>query len=168
MQNETRALLRNALMEALASEKDQAVFELAAILNGFESQPKALPPAPAAAAATAPAPQEIILPEFPPLPAAPCARGSYFWADAIQNYYLPTLVNSGVDVFTTPQMYGWIEAVGFPLTTGDWEMKGTRYTWKANAGQGLQHLHEKGVIFRMGLFGKTYSLQAPQASLAPA
>ena len=170
MDNTTRAYLRKTIAEALANENDVAAFEMAGLLT---QQPE-LPQLPAATA-----PLQIVervgLPvptkaAQPPLPDHAYARGAHFWAQAIQEYYLPTLEAAEEQNFTTAQFFGWVEASGFPLTAGDWEIKGIRqrHTWKQNAGIGLQQLTDQGVIHRCGLYSQTYSLHPLNASLAPA
>lgn len=164
MEETTRSLLRNAVVEAMRQEQDDAAVELIAMLKGYT--PGAEAPVPAITPATIVEERQPLA--FPPLPEHPHARGSYFWEEAIEKFYLPTLVAAGQDTFTSHEMYAWIEASGFPLTSGDWDNKANRTTWKVNSGQGLQHLHEKGVVHRLGMFGKTYSLKRPQQVLSPA
>ena len=69
---------------------------------------------------------------FPALPESDEGRLS-LWMKAIRDCYLPTLVQEGKTEFTTPQLFSWVDLRGFPLTTGDLQMVGSRPYWKCRA-----------------------------------
>ena len=106
--------------------------------------------------------------QFPALPESDEGRDYHFWMKAIRDCYLPTLAQEGKTEFTTPQLFSWVDFVGFPLTRGDLQMVGSRPYWKCRAGSALDHLCNNNVIHRYGFFSKTYSTVKPQQMLQAA
>lgn len=169
MNPETIEFLRSATIEALQNKQDVAAVELLSLMDlGQQNKPVLLPSSVEQhsehlqIAAHQP-------PQLPPLPNNSDARDFHFWERAIQDYYLPVLRQENKDQFTTAQFFSWVDYVGFPLTSGDLEKPGGhRPRWKERAGNALGKLTEEGVIFRLGYFGKTFSIVKPQSMLSPA
>ena len=158
----TLELLRNAAIEALQNKNDESAAELLSLME--------LPMQPTLPAATAPplVTVEATPIQFPALPESNEGRDYHFWMKAIRDCYLPTLEQEGQTEFTTPQLFSWVDFVGFPLTTGDMQMVGNRPYWKCRAGTALGHLCNSNVIHRYGFFSKTYSTVRPSPVLSSA
>lgn len=158
----TLELLRNAAIEALQNKNDESAAELLSLME--------LPSQPALPAACAP--QLVTLEaeplQLPPLPESDEGRDYHFWTKAIRDFYLPTLAREGKTDFTTPQLFSWVDFVGFPLTTGDLQMVGSRPYWKCRVGSALDCLCSNNIIHRYGFFSKTYSTVPPAAQLPAA
>lgn len=160
----TVELLRQAAIDALHARNDVAASELLSLMD-INLAP-ALPPAAAPTLQpmdTLPVQAQSI--HFPSLPASNEGRDYHFWMQAIRDCYLPTLAQEDQTEFTTPQLFSWIDFVGFPLTNGDLEMVGSRPHWKCRIGSALDKLCDQRIIHRCGFFSKTYSTVMPQASL---
>ena len=161
----TISLLRNAAIEALQGQQDTAAAELLSLMD-INVQP-ALPAQsvlPAAPQVIAIHPEPI---QFPSLPASDEPRGRAFWVQAIRDCYLPTLAHEEQTQFTTPQLFSWVDFVGFPLTNGDLRVVSNRMYWKSRAGDALDALCDMKVIHRCGFFSKTYSTIHPSKALSP-
>lgn len=162
----TVSLLRNAAIEALQGQQDVAAAELLSLMDLSVS------PVLPAVVNTSPAQPELMTVhvepiQFPALPLSDEGRGKAFWMQAIRDCYLPKLAQEQQTEFTTPQMFSWIDFVGFPLTNGDLQNVGSRPYWKCRAGDALDALCDMRVIHRCGFFSKTYSTVRPQQSLTP-
>ena len=155
----TLELLRNAAIEALQNKNDESAAELLSLME-LPMQPT-LPAATSTQLVTV---QASPL-EFPALPESNEGRDYHFWVKAIHDCFLPTLAQEGKTDFTTPQLFSWVDFVGFPLTTGDQQMVGSRPYWKCRVGSALDYLCEQNVIHRYGFFSKTYSTVPPTAQL---
>ena len=156
----TLELLRNAAIEALQNKNDESAAELLSLME-LPNQPALPAPARAELVTVEPGPMA-----FPALPESNEGRDYHFWVQAIRDCYLPTLKQEGKTIFTTPQLFSWVDYVGFPLTTGDLQMVGSRPYWKCRAGSALDHLCNSNVIHRHGFFGKTYTTVPPTAQLS--
>lgn len=149
-------LLRQAAIDALHAKNDVAASEILSLMD-FNTAPS-LPAIPAQIKKPMEVlPQKDQVIQFPPLPSSSEGRDYYFWVRAIRDCYLPALTSENQTEFTTPQLFSWIEFVGFPLTTGDLEIVGSRPYWKCRIGNALEKLCEQKIIRRCGIFSKTYS-----------
>ena len=160
-------LLRQAAIDALQAKKDVAASEILSLMD-INLSPS-LPAIPAQIKEPMQVlPQEEQPIQFPSLPASSEGRDYHFWMQAIRDCYLPTLAGQNQTEFTTPQLFSWIEFVGFPLTAGDLEIVGSRPHWKCRIGNALDKLCDQNIIHRCGFFSKTYSTVMPQATLTGA
>ena len=155
----TLELLRNAAIEALQNKNDESAAELLSLME--------LPLQPQLVAAPSNQLVKIEDPEivFPALPASNEGRDYHFWTKTIHDCYLPALRQEEKTEFTTPQLFTWMDFVGFPLTTGDLRMVGNRPYWKGRVGAALDQLCSTQVIHRYGFLSKTYSTVKPSKIL---
>ena len=161
----TLELLRQAAIDALQSKQDVAASEILSLMD-INLSPS-LPAIPAQIEQPLRVlPQEEQSTQFPPLPSNNEGRDYHFWVQTIRDCYLPALANQNQTEFTTPELFSWFDFVGFPLTTGDLEMIGSRPCWKCRVGNALERLCEQNIIHRCGLFSRTYSTVIPQKVLA--
>ena len=160
-------LLRQAAIDALHARNDVAASEILSLMD-INLSPS-LPAIPAQIKEPMQVlPQEEQPIQFPSLPASSEGRDYHFWMQAIRDCYLPTLAGQNQTEFTTPQLFSWIEFVGFPLTAGDLEIVGSRPHWKCRIGNALDKLCDQNIIHRCGFFSKTYSTVMPQATMTGA
>ena len=160
-------LLRQAAIDALQAKKDVAASEILSLMDiNLSSSLSAAPVQIKEPLQILPQEGQVI--QFPSLPASSEGRDYHFWMQAIRDCYLPTLANENQTEFTTPQLFSWIEFVGFPLTAGDLEIVGSRPHWKCRIGNALDKLCDQNIIHRCGFFSKTYSTVMPQATLTGA
>jgi len=163
----TVELLRQAAIDALHSRNDVAASEILSLMNiNLSPSLPAIPAQIKQPLQVLPQKEESI--RFPALPASNEGRDYYFWVKAIRDCYLPALTSENQTEFTTPQLFSWVEFVGFPLTTGDLEIVGSRPYWKCRIGNALEKLCEQNIIHRCGFFSKTYSTVIPKAVLTGA
>ena len=158
----TIELLRNAAIEALQNKQDESAAELLSLME-LPSQPQ-LVATPSNQLLTIEEPKLVI----PPLPKTDEPRDYHFWRQAINDCYLPALKQEEKTEFTTPQLFSWIDYVGFPLTAGDLQMSGNRPYWKGRVGAALDRLCDAQVIHRCGFFSRTYSTVKPTKMLEAA
>lgn len=148
MEITTKALLRNAILEAVTSEQDSAAMELLQLLNGSAvttpAQPKIL---------SLPASREVV---------DGSAHDYHFWTSFIRENFIPFMTSNGRLRFTSHELLTWLEnCQQIVLTTGDIEQHSTgRETWRNGVSAALSTLKQRGVL-KAPAFGKDYEIMCP-------
>jgi len=132
MNTETKALLRNTILEAINSEQDAAAMELLALLTG--STP-ATQPAPAAL----PAARNVI--ESP-------ARSYHYWTAFIRDNFFIHITSNGRHGFTSNEMFSWLENnCDMQWTAGDVETRSDgSEIWRGYVSNALTALKDRGLV----------------------
>lgn len=150
MNDTTKEILRNSVLEALSRNEDQSALELLQLLTEKKQQPCL--PAPVVTQQVLALPAERFVTEGP-------ARDYHFWARHIRENFIPWLTNNGRQRFTSKEVLTWIEkdnTVGF--TSGDIKVISSgRETWRDLVGNGLRALKDQGVL-RSEAFSKRYQI----------
>jgi hypothetical protein len=146
MENTTKALLRNAILEALSAEQDASAMELMTILNGSS-----------ALAATA-KPIQLALPPVRKIENGP-AHDYHYWVAFIRENFIPFMAANGRLRFTSPELLTWLEnSPNLVLTAGDIEQHSTgRETWRNSVSAALSAMKQRGVL-KAPAFGKDYEI----------
>jgi hypothetical protein len=134
METATKALLRQAAIQALQDQEDVAAGELLALLS---SKPKDSPLLPK---------QQMLLPGNEVIDGP--ARDYHFWVQFIRENFIPFLTENGRARFTSNEMFTWLENCRLlRLTTGDLHahQDGTP-AWRCRAGKGLSELKKQGIV----------------------
>ena len=137
----TKALLRNAVIEAVNTEQDAAAAELLAMLNGEQSTPAPLPVAPNVQ------PAQLVLPSDRLIIDGP-ARDYHYWANVIRESFIPFMVANGRHKFTSGELYSWLEnGANVQMTAGDIELRcdGKEY-WRNIVSDAIRSLKGRGLI----------------------
>lgn len=153
MNTTTKALIRNAVIEAVNKEDDTAAMELIGILAGDPHISKpASPP---------------LLVESPQVIDGP-ARTYHYWSRFIRESFIPFIVNNGRSGFTSVELLSWIEnSSSIQMTTGDIEQRadGNPY-WRSIVSDALKSLKDQGVI-KAEKGSKTYLIASEPIGLPP-
>jgi hypothetical protein len=98
----TKALLRNAVLEAVNTEQDLAAMELLFLLTGKQlpNQQQARAQLPESAQAQLPVGRQVI--DGP-------ARDCHYWASFIRENFIPFMVANGRARFTSNELFSWLE-----------------------------------------------------------
>lgn len=134
METATKALLRQAAIQALQDQEDLAASELLALLS-LESKhlPSTLK-------------RQALLPSSEVIDGP--ARDYHFWVQFIRENFIPFLSENGRARFTSNEMFTWLENCRLlQLTTGDLHayQDGTP-AWRGRAGKGLSELKKQGIV----------------------
>jgi hypothetical protein len=149
MENTTKALLRNAILEAVTAEQDAAALELLNILNG---QPMAL---------AAAKPAQLALPPVRQITDGP-AHDYHYWVAFIRESFIPFMSANGRLRFTSHELLTWLENnPALTLTAGDIEHHATgREVWRNGVSAALSALKQRGIL-NAPAFGKDYEILRP-------
>lgn len=149
MENITKALLRNAILEAVTAEQDAAALELLNILNG---QPMAL---------AAAKPAQLALPPVRQITDGP-AHDYHYWVAFIRENFIPFMSANGRLRFTSHELLTWLENnPALTLTAGDIEHHATgREVWRNGVSAALSALKQRGIL-NAPAFGKDYEIKKP-------
>lgn len=137
----TRALLRNAVIEAVSNEQDASAVELLALLSG--DQPSHLPSAAVPIVKAA----QLMLPSDRPVIDGP-ARDYHYWAAFIRKNFIPFMVANGRPRFTSGELFSWIDNhLDVCMTAGDIEPRcdGKQY-WRNIVSDALRSLKQQGLV----------------------
>jgi hypothetical protein len=146
MENTTKALLRNAILEALSAEQDASAMELMNILNGSP-------------VSTVPAkPVQLALPPIRSIENGP-AHDYHYWVAFIRENFIPFMTANGRLRFTSPELMTWLEnSPNLVLTAGDIEQHSTgRETWRNGVSAALSVMKQRGVL-KAPAFSKDYEI----------
>jgi len=137
----TKAILRNAVIEAVNTEQDLAAMELMFLLAG-----KQLPDRPDAC---------VQLPEATQGPVAVGrqvidgpARSFHYWASFIRENFIPFMIRNGRARFTSNELFTWLEnSPAVCMTTAEVELRsdGQEY-WRNIVSNALIALKEGGLV----------------------
>jgi hypothetical protein len=80
------------------------------------------------------------------------ARSVYAWASIIETQYLRYLANKKQTVFSSPELYNWIECTGIVLSEHDQQPYGEKESekrprWRHLVGKALLKLRERDLIY---------------------
>jgi len=144
----TKALIRNAILEAITAEQDSAALELLQILNGSTVQEQATLPV-----LRLPASREVT---------DGVARDYHFWATFIRENFIPFMTSNGRLRFTSHELLTWLEnCQQLQLTAGDIEQHSSgRETWRTGVSAALSVLKQRGIL-KAPAFGKDYEILRP-------
>lgn len=147
MEPTTKALLRNAILEAVTAEQDVAAMELMALLTGTTAAPK-----PAVALAL-PASKEVT--EGP-------AHDYHYWMRFIREQFIPFMSANGRLRFTSHELLTWIEnCPALSLTSGDIDQFANgREVWRNGVSAALSSMKQQGLL-KAPAFGKDYEIMRP-------
>ena len=141
MNTTTRALLRNAVIEAVNSEQDAAAAELLALLTNAQPVSSGNPAAVMVESA------QLILPAERTIIDGP-ARDYHYWAGFIRDNFIPYMVANGRHRFTSSELFSWLEnSKTLQMTTGDIELRrdGKEY-WRSIVTDAIRSLKDQGLI----------------------
>jgi hypothetical protein len=149
MENTTKALLRNAILEAVTAEQDAAALELLNILNGQPMAPAAAKPA------------QLALPPVRQITDGP-AHDYHYWVAFIRENFIPFMSANGRLRFTSHELLTWLEnSPALSLTAGDIEPHSTgRETWRNGVTAALAALKQRGILSAPA-FAKDYQIMRP-------
>jgi hypothetical protein len=140
----TKALLRNAIIEAVNGEQDFAAMELLSILAS--GAPAAQPPQPAL-----PVAREVI---------DGCARDYHYWVNFIRENFIPFMTANGRHGFTSQELFSWLEnnpAVQF--TAGEVEQRPDGHqAWRNTISAALSALKQRGIL-TAPIRGRSYQIE---------
>lgn len=139
----TKALLRNAILEAVNAEQDAAALELLTLLTG-EATPKPVQLA-------LPAVREVI---------DGGARDYHYWVAFIREHFIPFMTSNGRYRFTSHELFAWLENnPAVKLTRGDIEQHSTgREAWRKTVSYALATMKQRGLVKAPAL-GKDYVIE---------
>jgi hypothetical protein len=148
MEPTTRALLRNAILEAVTAEQDSAALELLQLLNGTTAATPAQP-----VVLSLPAAREVV---------DGAAHDYHYWTSFIRENFIPFMTANGRLRFTSHELLTWLENYQqLKLTTGDIEQHSTgRETWRNGVSAALSALKQRGVL-KAPAFSKDYEIMRP-------
>lgn len=128
----TKALLRNAIIEAVNGEQDFAAMELLSILAS--GAPAAHPPQPAL-----PVAREVI---------DGCARDYHYWLNFIRENFIPFMITNGRHGFTSYELFSWLEnSPAVQFTAGEVErLTDGHEAWRNSVSRALSALKQRGIL----------------------
>lgn len=147
----TKALLRNAVIEAVNNQEDAAAIELLGILAGAASINKSASP-----------PLLLMSSKIIDGP----ARTYHYWIKFIRESFLPFIVDNGRSSFTSIELLSWIaNNSNIQMTTGDVQARADgNPVWRNIVSDALRSLKDQGII-RAERGGKTYLIANESAGL---
>jgi hypothetical protein len=137
----TKALLRNAVIEAVNTEQDAAAIELLALLTGGQ------PPEHPQPAAQIPEPAQLMLPPERQVIDGP-ARSYHYWVGFIRDNFIPFMAANGRARFTSHELFTWLENnPAVCMTSAEIEVRpdGHQY-WRNIVSNALTALKSRGLI----------------------
>jgi hypothetical protein len=137
----TKALLRNAVIEAVNTEQDLAAMELMFLLAG-----KQLPDRPEACVQLPEATQEVLAVGRQVIDGP--ARSFHYWASFIRENFIPFMVRNGRARFTSSELFSWLEnnpAVCMTTAEVERRLDGHEY-WRNIVSKALNALKEGGLV----------------------
>jgi hypothetical protein len=137
----TKALLRNAVIEAVNTEQDLAAMELMFLLAG-----KQLPYRPEACVQLPEATQEVLAVGRQVIDGP--ARSFHYWASFIRENFIPFMVRNGRARFTSSELFSWLEnnpAVCMTTAEVERRLDGHEY-WRNIVSKALTALKEGGLV----------------------
>lgn len=153
MNTTTRALLRNAVIEAVNTEQDDAAMELLSLLNGNSITEQVESDDSTAHCSQLMLPSERLIIDGP-------ARDYHYWAGIIRDSFIPFMVANGRHKFTSGELYSWLgNGTNVQMTAGDVELRsdGKEY-WRNILSDALRSLKGQGLIVSIK-GGRVYSIQ---------
>lgn len=155
----TKALLRNAVLEAVNTEQDTAAMELLSLLA------QAPPTTEPNHAITAVRPAQLALPsdrvsiDGPP-------RDYHYWAGFIRDNFMPFMAANGRVGFTSHELFSWLEnCPALSMTTGDIKTRSDGHPhWRNMASSALGALKKRGLL-KAEPGGRNYLIADPACFL---
>jgi hypothetical protein len=137
----TKALLRNAVLEAVNTEQDTAAMELLSLLTGEQLPDQLQIPA------QLPKSTRLMLPPERQVIEGP-ARDYHYWASFIRDNFIPFMVANGRARFTSHELFSWLENnPAVRLTSAEIEARsdGHQY-WRNIVSNALVALKTRGIV----------------------